>query len=103
MTTTTTKLSAAARLYREINTNDVYSSVRWIANVLLTGCGKPAKRLAALMAALMAAVDSGCNVSAAQFIMPYECLLVDGQAVVAMPFLDRGEKIAYDKSTWFRY
>lgn len=98
MTTATKKLSAACRLYRDMDTNEAYSAVRWIANVLLS-CSKPAKRLAALKAA----VDAGYEIRSAQFVMPYECLIVDGEAVVALPFLDRGEKIAYDSTTWFRY
>lgn len=94
--TTATKLSAACRLYRDMNTNEAYSAVRWVANVLLTG-SKPAKRLAALKKL----IDNGREVGAASFIMPYEALLLDGRVVVTGPLLDRGEEIAYDPATWF--
>lgn len=97
MTTTTTKLSAACRLYREMSTNEAYSAVRWIANVLLSG-SKPAKRLAALKNL----IDNGREVGAASFIMPYQALVLEGKVVVAGPLLDRGEEIPYSPDNWFR-
>lgn len=96
--TTTKPLSAACRLYREMGSNEKYEAVRWIANVLLT-CSKPAKRLAALKKL----IDNGREITAAQFIMPYEALVVDGAVVVAMPLLDRGEEIPYSPNDWFRH
>lgn len=89
---------AAANLYRTISMNDKYSSVRFIANVIMTGMGKPASRLKGLIRL----VDSGREVSHAQFMMPYECIVVDGRHVVATPALDRGELVEYTKD-WYKH
>jgi hypothetical protein len=86
------------KAYQTIVTNEKYSSIRWIANVLFTSCGKPAKRLAALIAL----VDAGREIGALDFVMPYEGLRVDGVAVVTMPMLDRSEAIPYG-ADWYKH
>lgn len=96
--TTATKLTAAQRLYRELSTEEKYAEVKWIANVLITGCGRPASRLKALKAL----VDAGREVGVLDFIMPYEGLRVDGKALVTMPLLDRGEAIPYGPD-WYKH
>lgn len=93
---TTTKTTKAQKFYGIIQTSEKYAGIRWIANVLFTSCGQRAHRLAALIKL----VDDGHDVGTASFKMPYECLLVDGRAVVAMPLLDRGEMISYDENWW---
>ena len=96
--TNATKLTAAQRLYREIETKDDYAEIRWIANVIMTGCGRPASRLKALKAL----VDAGREIGTLSFVMPYEGLRVDGKALVTMPLLDRGEEIPYG-ADWYKH
>lgn len=98
MKTATRKLPAAQRHYSEIGLRDEYEGIRWIANVLITGCDRPASRLKSLMAL----VDAGREVGVLSFKMPYEALLIDGKAVVAMPLLDRGEEIPYG-GDWYMH
>ena len=86
------------KTYQEIVTNDKYSSIRWIANVIFTSCGKRAARLKALVAL----IDNGHDVGSLDFVMPYEGLRIDGNAVVTIPLLDRGESIPYGND-WYKH
>lgn len=72
----------ATRCYRELS-NNYPQPVGFIANVLLTGCGRPGKRLAALLAR----VKAGQEVDTLSFTMPYDGFLIDGIAV-RMDILD---------------
>ena len=95
MTTTIPQLTTAQRIYRQLSSEERYANVKWIANVLFTGCGRPATRLKALKAL----VDAGREVAPMQFIMPYEGLMVDGKGLLTMPLLDSGEEVAYGAKT----
>jgi hypothetical protein len=85
------------RAYQTIVSDPKYTSVRWIANVLLTSCGKPATKLKALIKL----IDAGREVSPLDFIMPYQGLRIDGQAVCTGPLLERGEIVEYT-TEWYR-
>src|SRR5690606_23406611 len=89
-------LTTAQRLYAEINGDAKYASIKWIANVLFTCCGKPASRLKALKAL----VDAGHEINTLSFVMPYQGIRVDGKAVATMALLDRGEQVAYSADWW---
>ena len=91
-------MTTAQKIYGTISSNDKYSSVRWIANVLFTSCSKPATRLKTLVSL----VDAGRDIGTLDFIMPYQGLRVDGVAVMALPLLDRGESIPYS-SDWYKH
>lgn len=84
--------------YKTILNNDKYAAIRWIANVLFTGCSKPASRLKSLIKL----VDAGHEIGTLDFIMPYEGIRVDGKAVVTMPLLDRNEAIEYGPD-WYKH
>jgi hypothetical protein len=86
------------KAYRTILTNDKYSSLRWIANVLTTSSSKPAKKLAALIKL----IDDGKDIRPIEFVMPYEGIRIDGIAVCTTPALDRGESIPYS-SDWYKH
>lgn len=72
----------ATKCYRELS-NDFPRPVGFIANVLLTGCGRPGKRLEKLLQR----VKAGHEVDTIPFVMPYEGFLMDGVAV-RMEILD---------------
>jgi hypothetical protein len=93
----THELTPSQRLYRAICSAEEYASIKWIANVLFTGCGRPATRLRALKTL----VDSGHEIGIVQFTMPYDAIYLDGKAVFTMPLLDRGEEVPYDHSPKF--
>ena len=86
------------KAYTNILSNDKYSSIRWIANVIFTGCGKPSQRLTSLMKL----VDAGREIGVIDFTMPYQGIRVDGVAVCTMPLLDRGESIQYSND-WYKH
>ena len=90
------RCSQKVQLYQRISNEPKYVSVRWIANVLFTG-SKPGTRLKALVRL----VDSGHEISSLDFIMPYQGLRVDGNAVCTAPLLDRGEIVEYTNE-WYR-
>lgn len=97
-------MTTAQKIYREISMDDRYESIRWIANVIFTSCGKVATRLKGLKAL----VDAGHEVGTLSFKMPYEGIRIDGQAVVAMPALDNAAKGKFDglipfSSDWYKY
>lgn len=94
----TVKLTAVQKLIRLVDNDPKYSGIKWIVNVLVTGCGRPASRVKALVAL----VDAGHDIRPLDFIMPYEGIRVDGYAFVTMPLLDRNERIAYDRN-WFTH
>lgn len=98
-TRTLRNLTTLETLIRKVALDPRYDGIRWIVNVLTTGCGKPVARVRALMAL----VDAGRDVRPAQFVMPYECLVVDGQALVAMALLDKKLEIPYNPTTWQNY
>lgn len=94
MSTTINNLTTTQKLYRDLENRG--RDVSFIANVLLTGCGKPAKRMKALKDLL----DAGNQITTASFTMPYEALVFNGRTVLAMPLLDRGEAISYTKENY---
>ena len=85
------------KAYQTILTNDAYSSIRWIANVLFT-CSKPATKLNALIKL----IDSGKDIRPIDFVMPYEGIRIDGEAVCTSPLLDRNETIPYS-ADWYKH
>lgn len=69
-------LNAKQRVYFEI-ARRCNRDVAWMANVILTGCRKPTKR----MRALLSLVDAGHEVGSLAYVMPYVAFVVDGVAV----------------------
>jgi hypothetical protein len=86
------------KAYTKILNCDKYASIRWIANVIFTGCGKPSQRLTSLMKL----VDAGREIGVIDFTMPYQGIRVDGVAVCTLPLLDRGELIQYGDD-WYKH
>ena len=78
-------------VYTLVVTNPKYESLKWIANVLFTGCAQPATRLRALVDL----IDKGHEIGVHSFTMPYDALLLDGAAVEALPLMDEGKVIPY--------